>query len=72
MLIFEPSWNNLRGVKVILRGFGLVSGLNINLCKSSFLGVNVEYSFRQKAASFLCCSTGSIPFYFLGIKVGAN
>lgn len=72
VLIYEASWNNLRCAKALLRGFELIYGLNINLCKSSLLSVNVEENFRREASSYLCYETGSIPFNFLGSQVGEN
>ncbi|MCH80366.1 LINE-1 reverse transcriptase like, partial [Trifolium medium] len=72
VLLGESSWNNVRTIKSILRGFELVSGLKINFVKSKLYGINVEDNFLDAAASFLSCSFDSIPFKFLGIPVGAN
>lgn len=71
-MLGEPSWMNIWSIKVILRGFELVSGLNINLCKSSLFCFNVDADFSQAAATFLCFFTGTVPFSFLGFPVGAN
>ncbi|GAU51623.1 hypothetical protein TSUD_414500 [Trifolium subterraneum] len=72
VLLGEASWDNVRTIKAILRGFELVSGLKINFVKSKMYGINVEANFLEAAASFLSCSVDSIPFKFLGIPVGAN
>lgn len=72
MVLCEPSWSNIRCIKAVLRGFELISGLNINLSKSCIMSVNVEENFLTEVASYLCCETGSIPFVFLGIPIGLN
>ncbi|CAJ2672826.1 unnamed protein product [Trifolium pratense] len=72
VLLGEASWDNVRTIKTILRGFELVSGLKINFVKSKMYGINVDANFLAAAASFLSCSFDSIPFKFLGISVGAN
>lgn len=72
ILIGKPSWNNLWGLKSILRSFELVSGLNVNFFKSKIIGINVSNSFLETASLFLHCRSESIPFKFLGIPVGAN
>ncbi|GAU35675.1 hypothetical protein TSUD_162470 [Trifolium subterraneum] len=72
ILLGDCSWDNVRIIKSILRGFELVSGLKINFVKSKLYGINAEANFLTAAASFLDCSSDSIPFKFLGIPVGAN
>ncbi|GAU33402.1 hypothetical protein TSUD_20950 [Trifolium subterraneum] len=72
ILMGDCSWDNVRTMKSILRGFELVSGLKINFVKSKLYGINVESSVLAAAATFLDCSYDSIPFKFLGIPVGAN
>ncbi|PNX83328.1 ribonuclease H, partial [Trifolium pratense] len=72
ILLGEASWDNVKTIKTILRGFELVSGLKINFVKSKLYGINVDDNFIAAAASFLNCSFDSIPFKFLGIPVGAN
>ncbi|XP_058726375.1 uncharacterized protein LOC131597715 [Vicia villosa] len=72
IILGEPSNDNLWYLKVVLRGFELVSGLKINFSKSNVCGVNISESFMNSAKSFLGCKKGSISFLFLGIMVGAN
>lgn len=50
VLIGEPSWSNLWSIKAILHGFKLVSGLSINLCKSSLMCINGEADFCHAAS----------------------
>lgn len=59
-------------MKAALRGFELVSGLEVNFFNSSLLGVNVSESFLESGANFLNCEVGKIPFRYLGLPVGAN
>ncbi|XP_058775837.1 uncharacterized protein LOC131650124 [Vicia villosa] len=72
VIVDEGCWSNLWCIKAILTGFGLVSGLQVNLSKSSLMGVHVAESFMQTASDFLCCKVGKIPFPFLGIQLGCN
>lgn len=59
-------------IKVILRGFELVSGLKGNFFKSNLFGLNLEDYFLHAASIFLFCCIGSIPLKFLGIPIAAN
>ncbi|XP_058724451.1 uncharacterized protein LOC131595932 [Vicia villosa] len=72
ILLGEASCDNIWNMKVILRGFELVSGLRINFAKSNIIGVNVGDWLINAALSFLACKKGSYPFKFLGIMVGDN
>lgn len=45
LLICDGSWRNLWSIKVILRGFGLVFGLCVNLFKSKIYGFNMNQGF---------------------------
>jgi hypothetical protein len=72
LCIGEPSIENLWMLKVILRGFELVSGLKVNFWKSSLMGINVSQNFIRLAATFLNCRVGVVPFKYLGLPVDAN
>ncbi|XP_058725811.1 uncharacterized protein LOC131597115 [Vicia villosa] len=72
IILGKSSCDNLWSLKVLLRGFELVSGLKINFAKSNIIGVNVGDSFLNAAKAFLSCNKGSIPFKFLGIMVGES
>lgn len=72
MLVEEISWTNLWSIKALLRGFELVSGLRVNLSKSTLFGINLYSDFLQVVASFSSCRFGLIPFIFLGIPIGIN
>ncbi|PNX82415.1 cysteine-rich receptor-like protein kinase, partial [Trifolium pratense] len=72
ILMGDCSWDNVRTMKSILRGFELVSGLKINFLKSKLYGINAADNFLVAASSYLGCNVESIPFKFLGLPVGAN
>ncbi|GKV32374.1 hypothetical protein SLEP1_g40985 [Rubroshorea leprosula] len=59
-------------VKGILRWFELMLGLKINFNKSSIIGVKIDEMWMKRAAEFLKCKRGSIPFMYLGMLVGDN
>ncbi|XP_058775283.1 uncharacterized protein LOC131649540 [Vicia villosa] len=72
-LIFaECNLANLWSLKAIFRGFEMMSGLRIKFHKSNLYGVNAGDWFMEAAASFLSCKVGSLPFKFLGVRVGYN
>lgn len=72
MLIGDVSWRNLWIIKAILRGFELVSGLRINLCKSILVDINLDLDIVQAVATFLKYEISSPTFTFLSILVGMN
>jgi exonuclease III len=72
IFIGEACVENLWSMKAILRWFELISGLKVNFSKSNIIGVNVQNSFLEGAASFLHCKVRSLPFTYLGLPVGAN
>jgi hypothetical protein len=72
LFIGEACVENLWSMKIILRWFELALGLKVNFSKSRLIGVNVPTNFLERAASFLHCKIGSLPFVYLGLPVGAN
>ncbi|GAU45474.1 hypothetical protein TSUD_190930 [Trifolium subterraneum] len=72
LCIGEATVENLWSLKAILRGFEMVSGLNVNFWKSNLMGVNVSQDFLRVATDFLNCRVSSIPFKYLGLPVGVN
>ena len=68
----EPTMQNVKVIKTILRGFELVSGLKINFAKSYFGAVGKSDQWVREAAGFLNCRILLLPFTYLGIPVGAN
>lgn len=60
------------GIKALLRGIGMVSGLSINMVKSKLYGVGIREKFMQDASLFLSCKRDKVPFKLLGIYVDDN
>ncbi|XP_058750277.1 uncharacterized mitochondrial protein AtMg01250-like [Vicia villosa] len=72
IIIAKRDTANLWSLKTVLRGFELMSGSRINFHKSNVYGLNVGNWFMEAASSFLSCNVGTLPFKFLGVKVGGN
>jgi hypothetical protein len=72
LLMGDLSESNARNLARLIRGFSLVSGLNINRRKSCVYGVGGNPGENNSLANILGCQTGSLPFVYLGIGVGAN
>ncbi|XP_058784846.1 uncharacterized mitochondrial protein AtMg01250-like [Vicia villosa] len=72
IILAEGDTANLWSVKVILRGFELMSGSHINFHKSNLYDINLDQWFLEAASSFLSCKVGSLPFKLLGVRVGGD
>ncbi|KAL4582537.1 hypothetical protein LXL04_007088 [Taraxacum kok-saghyz] len=70
--IGEWSEMNLINLNRILRCFYLASGLKVNLNKSRVFGVGVEDAEIANLAGILNCESGTFPFTYLGLPLGAN
>lgn len=70
--IYYGGWGNIWCIKYILRGFELISGLQVNFHKSKVYGIHASQYFLQEALTFLSCNVGLLPFKFLGMPIGAN
>ena len=68
----QASWDNVIALKSMLRGFELASGLKINFAKSQVGIFGAEVNWIHEAAEFLNCRHMEIPFYYLGIPIGAK
>nr|XP_043625514.1 uncharacterized protein LOC122596934 [Erigeron canadensis] len=71
---FIGDWSmcNLYKVARALRVFYLCSGLRINLGKSNLFGVGVDNTEVKRAAEVFKCKEGSLPFKYLGLRIGGN
>ncbi|CAL5184247.1 unnamed protein product [Lathyrus oleraceus] len=69
LLVGESNWTNLWCIRVLLRGFKIVSGLRVNFFKSSICGVNLNLEFLEAASVFLHRGVCPLPFKFMGILV---
>ncbi|GKA44709.1 RNA-directed DNA polymerase, eukaryota [Tanacetum coccineum] len=56
----------------VLNCFFMASGLKINLHKSKLSGIGVSKAKTDLTASIVGCSTLSLPFHYLGVKIGAS
>lgn len=63
---------NAMTMRRILRNFELISGLKVNFQKCSLMGLNVGGQILDDMARTLNCARGSVPFAFLGVRVGIN
>ncbi|GJZ96108.1 RNA-directed DNA polymerase, eukaryota [Tanacetum coccineum] len=73
-VVFLGQWcdENLNTIVRVLECFFHASGLRINLHKSKLLGLAVENHKVHIAANNLGCMPLSLPFNYLGVKVGAR
>ncbi|GMJ14282.1 hypothetical protein HRI_005097400 [Hibiscus trionum] len=71
LIVFAgASETQVQNIVRILRGFGLASGLRLNLDKSKLLGVNVDPVILEKWAVTTKCSTENFPCTYLGLPLG--
>lgn len=72
--VFIGKWsnNNVHHIVRLLQCFFLVSGLKINIGKSRLMGVGVQLDEIQHMARLVGCDGVTLPFVYLGVKVGAN
>ncbi|GKC08551.1 RNA-directed DNA polymerase, eukaryota [Tanacetum coccineum] len=64
--------SNIKMIVNVLNCFFMASGLKINLHKSKLSGIGISKEDTDLAASIVGCSTCSLPFHYLGVKVGAS
>lgn len=72
--IFVGNWSKRNALNLmrILRCFYIASGLKINLSKTSLFGIGVHQQEVIEMANVLNCSSGDLPFNFLGLPVGKS
>ncbi|GJR80794.1 putative reverse transcriptase domain-containing protein [Tanacetum coccineum] len=72
--VFIGKWydSNLDRILQVLQCFYLVSGLKINVQKSSLMGVVVNHYDLAEAAAKLGCFILKTPFKYLGVTVGSS
>ncbi|GKA95937.1 putative RNA-directed DNA polymerase, eukaryota, reverse transcriptase zinc-binding domain protein [Tanacetum coccineum] len=66
------SWINAQNLISMLRCFFLISGLQINIHKSSALGVGVHEAEVTHMANIIGCGAAKFPLKYLGVPVGCN
>ena len=62
----------LQNLKIILLVFGQVSGLKINLEKSTISGINTRQEVLSSLALVLECRVSEWPLSYLGLPLGGN
>ncbi|KAI3704850.1 hypothetical protein L1987_75079 [Smallanthus sonchifolius] len=72
VLLGEWSGINIKNMALLLCCFYIVSGMQINMGKSSLIGIGVSSRQVESMAMVLNCKTGAIPFIHLGVMVGAR
>ncbi|KAL8542013.1 hypothetical protein ACS0TY_003031 [Phlomoides rotata] len=72
ILIGAAKVENAWTIRRILINMDLLSGLTVNFDKCCLCGVNANDGFLRNLTDILGCRVGSIPFSYLGIKVGMN
>ncbi|GMP93319.1 hypothetical protein CsSME_00043204 [Camellia sinensis var. sinensis] len=64
--------NKVGSLVKILRIFEIVSGLKVNLSKSSVVGINLEDSYVHRVVDMLRCCIDSFPLKYLGLPLGGD
>ncbi|XP_058747008.1 uncharacterized protein LOC131619997 [Vicia villosa] len=70
IIVGEGTWSNLWAIKLILRGFEMVSGLRVNMWKSKLSGIGIEDALIHAVGDFLSCKLNSMHLKFLGLTKG--
>lgn len=71
-LVGQPSWENVKALKTLFRGFEFSLDLSVNFSKSRIMGYNVEPNFFITASDYLSCAVSTSSFLFFGIQIGCN
>ncbi|GJY68663.1 RNA-directed DNA polymerase, eukaryota, reverse transcriptase zinc-binding domain protein [Tanacetum coccineum] len=73
-VVFVGQWcdSNLSTIIQVLDCFFQASGLRINLLRSKLIGIAVDQSMVDAAASNIGCMALNLPFSYLGIIIGGN
>ncbi|GKA72773.1 hypothetical protein Tco_0778989 [Tanacetum coccineum] len=68
------QWNrqDMDNIIRVLQVFFLASGLKINVSKSNVFGIGVSSQDIEDMARDAGCGSGSVPFSYLGLPIGAN
>ncbi|KAJ9700981.1 hypothetical protein PVL29_006352 [Vitis rotundifolia] len=62
----------LQTLKSLLLVFGHISGLKVNLNKSSIYGINLDQVHLSRLAVMLDCKASGSPILYLGLPLGGN
>lgn len=72
IIFCPPDLDVLLNIKKSLIVFHLTSGLKVNFFKSSLMGVNLDDTWLDNAATALQRKRGSLPFDYLGLPIGGS
>ena len=72
LFLLDAKSKNLRNANCILKFFSVCSTLNINMEKSSLVGINLDDALVDSLASRLGCVESSWPIKYLGLPLGGN
>ncbi|KAJ0911011.1 putative RNA-directed DNA polymerase [Helianthus annuus] len=72
MLLGTWEDESVININRLMRCFFLISGLKINLHKSCLYGIGTTPAENNYMSTLLGCNHGSLPFVYLGLKVGGN
>ena len=72
LFVGEWSQSNLKNLACILQCFHVTSGLKVNCHKSKVFGIGVSELESTNWANILGCVSGTLPFNYRGVPVGAN
>ncbi|GJR20209.1 putative RNA-directed DNA polymerase, eukaryota, reverse transcriptase zinc-binding domain protein [Tanacetum coccineum] len=73
-VVISLEWSSfyMDNIIHILQVFHLASGLKINIHKSNVYGIGVSADEVSHMANNTGCASGSFPFIYLGLPIGAN
>ena len=69
LIFMEGCHNQLAALKSLLHTFSTSTGLKVNYSKSMLVPINLEESESVNLAQSFGCSTGSLPFTYLGLHL---
>ncbi|GJV51919.1 putative RNA-directed DNA polymerase, eukaryota, reverse transcriptase zinc-binding domain protein [Tanacetum coccineum] len=74
IVIISTYWNkqDMGNIIRILQVFYLASGLKLNISKSHVYGLGVSLNDIEDMARDTRCTSGNIPFSYLGLPIGSN
>lgn len=72
IIFLEDTWHSVKGIKIVLTIFEILSGLKINYTKSYLYAPNSLTNTVQSWATWLNCNVGTIPFNHLGSPIGVS
>nr|GEX73688.1 putative RNA-directed DNA polymerase, eukaryota, reverse transcriptase zinc-binding domain protein [Tanacetum cinerariifolium] len=72
IILSDWNQNDMDNIIQILNIFYIASGLKINIHKLNIFGVGVSLNEINSMAANTRCTTGSLPFTYLGLPIGSN